>query len=134
MEVVESYLAIQQIRFEERLSVETTIDPSALDGMVPLFLLQPIVENAIRHGISHRANDGVICTSAWRIGDSLQLQVKDNGPGSVRPSAPGHGIGLKNTRERLAHLYPSTHEFVITQPDGGGFEVTITIPYERASR
>lgn len=133
MEVVESYLAIQQIRFEERLSVETTVDPAVLDGMVPLFLLQPIIENAVRHGIAHRAKDGVISTSARRIGNSLQLQVRDNGPGSARPSASGHGIGLKNTRERLAHFYPGTHEFIITQPDDGSFEVTITIPYERAS-
>jgi LytS/YehU family sensor histidine kinase len=134
MEVVESYLAIQQIRFEDRLLVETNVDPSALDGMVPLFLLQPIIENAIRHGIAHRAKDGVITTSARRVGNSLHLQVRDNGPASSAPSPLGHRIGLKNTRERLAHLYPSTHEFVIKQPASGGFEVAITIPFERANR
>lgn len=136
MEVVESYLAIQQIRFEDRLLVKTKVDPAALDGMVPLFLLQPIIENAVRHGIAHRVQDGVISTSVRRIGNSLHLEVKDNGPASFQaPSSPlSHGIGLKNTRERLAHFYPSTHEFVITQPAGGGFEVAITIPFERANR
>jgi LytS/YehU family sensor histidine kinase len=134
MEVVDSYLAIQQIRFEDRLAVETEVDPAALDGMVPLFLLQPIIENAIRHGISHRQRGGQILTSIRRIGESIELRVRDNGPGIPQPHVPGHGIGLKNTRERLAHFYPSSHDFAIRHPDDGGFEVTITIPYNTIAR
>jgi signal transduction histidine kinase len=134
MEVVDSYLAIQQIRFEDRLAVETEVDSAALDGMVPLFLLQPIIENAIRHGISHRQRGGQISTSIRRIGESIELRVRDNGPGIPQPHVPGHGIGLKNTRERLAHFYPSSHDFAIRHPDDGGFEVTITIPYDTIAR
>lgn len=132
MEIVESYLAIERVRFADRLRVDLNLDPGALDGLVPSFLLQPIVENAIRHGIAHCQHEGCIETSAKRIGARMHLQVRDNGPG---PNGNGNvhsgfGVGLLNTRERLNHFYQDDYELRTSQPESGGFEVSITIPYE----
>lgn len=132
LRVVESYLAIQQVRFAGRLQVEIDTTPDALDGLVPCFLLQPIVENAIQHGIAPRASGGLVETRVKRVGETLWMQVKDNGCGPGGSSTEGHGIGMKNIQERLAYFYPGTHEFHATAPADGGYEVTIQIPYERA--
>jgi signal transduction histidine kinase len=133
LEIVESYLAIERVRFADRLRVDMNLDPNALDGLVPCFLLQPIIENAIRHGIAQCENDGCIQTSAKRVGTHMQLEVRDNGLGLNGRSQPGFGIGLSNTRERLVHFYQDDFEFRASQPTSGGFEVLITIPYERKS-
>jgi sensor histidine kinase YesM len=130
LQTIDSYLAIEQARFADRLRVEMKIDPTALDGLVPCFLLQPIVENAIQHGIGQREKDGIIHTSIVRTGDRLELRVRDNGPGLNGKSASGHGIGLKNTRQRLSHFYQERYDLTMTEPLGGGCEVSITIPYE----
>jgi len=132
LEIIENYLAIEQIRFADRLKVEIKVDPNALDGLVPCFLLQPIVENAIRHGVAHCEDDGVIHTSIERSGGRLHMRVRDNGPGLNGNSKPGHGIGLKNTEDRLAHFYEKEYGFHAGEPKSGGFEVSITIPYEQA--
>jgi LytS/YehU family sensor histidine kinase len=133
LQVVESYLAIQQVRFADRLRVKIETTPDALEGLVPCFLLQPIVENAIRHGISRLEGDGLLETSVERIGDTLRLRVRDNGPGLTGSSSnPGHGIGMQNTRNRLSYFYPDAYEFAAIEPERGGYEVTIQIPYERA--
>jgi signal transduction histidine kinase len=131
LEIMESYLAIERVRFADRLRVDMNLDPNALDGLVPCFLLQPIIENAIRHGIAECENDGCIQTSAKRVGMYMQLEVRDNGPGLNGKSHPGFGIGLSNTRERLVHFYQEDFELRASQPQSGGFEVLITIPYER---
>ena len=135
LQVVESYLAIQQVRFADRLRVRFNTTPDALEGLVPCFILQPIIENAIRHGISHRENDGLLETSVERIGDTLSLRVRDNGPGLNGSSkkSDGHGIGIRNTRERLSYFYPGAYDFITEEPATGGYEVTIRIPYERQS-
>jgi len=133
LEVLESYLAIEQVRFADRLRVDINLDPNALDGLVPCFLLQPIVENAIRHGIARCEDNGWIETSAQRVGTRMRLQVRDNGPGLNGRSASGFGFGLSNTKERLAHFYQNDYEFRAFQPDSGGFQVSITIPYEKAT-
>jgi signal transduction histidine kinase len=133
LEVLESYLAIEQVRFADRLRVDIDLDPNALDGLVPCFLLQPIVENAIRHGIAHCEDSGWIETSAQRVGTRMRLQVRDNGPGMNGRSGNGFGLGLSNTKERLAHFYQNDFEFRAFQPESGGFEVSITIPYEKAT-
>lgn len=132
LEVVESYLAIERVRFADRLHVDINLDPSVLDGLVPCFLLQPIVENAIRHGIAHCEDGGWIETSARRIGNRMRLRVRDNGPRMNGSSHAGFGLGLANTKERLAHFYQNDYEFSAVQAESGGFEVSITIPYERA--
>jgi len=129
--MVENYLAIEQVRFADRLRVEVKVDPGALDGLVPCFLLQPIVENAIRHGIAHCESEGKVEASARREGDLLHLRICDSGPGSNGHAKGGHGIGLSNTQERLAHFYREAYDMRARPLDAGGFEVAITIPYER---
>jgi two-component sensor histidine kinase len=131
VEMIESYLAIEQVRFADRLRVDLRVEPEALRGLVPCFLLQPIVENAIRHGISHRESDGIVEASAHRAGEHLHLCIRDNGPGLSEHSTLGHGIGLKNTRERLSHFYRDDYALSAKPLETGGFEVCIKIPYER---
>lgn len=133
LEIVESYLAIERVRFADRLRVDLNLDPNALDGLVPCFLLQPIVENAIRHGIANRERDGCIEASARKVGTSIQLRVRDNGPGLNGKSLPGFGVGLGNIKERLVHFYRDNYELHAFQPESGGFQVSITIPYERTT-
>jgi sensor histidine kinase YesM len=132
LEIVENYLAIEQVRFADRLRIEIKIDPGALDGLVPCFLLQPIVENAIRHGIARCENEGCVEASARRDGQALHLRVRDTGRGLSAITQNGHGIGLSNTRERLAHFYQDAYEMNARPLATGGFEVAITIPYERS--
>jgi sensor histidine kinase YesM len=131
LEVVENYLAIEQIRFADRLRIEIKVDPGALDSMVPCFLLQPIVENAIRHGIAQCESDGLVEASARRDGNLLRLEVRDSGSGLTGQPKPGNGIGLKNTRERLAHFYEDGYIMKTGPLERGGYEVAIAIPYER---
>jgi len=134
LSVVENYLAIERVRFADRLRVEMAVDSSALDSMVPCFLLQPIVENAIQHGISQVEDEGVVRTSIERSGDSLRISVRDNGPGlGNKSNHNGHGIGLRSTEDRLAHFYPERYAFTSGESASGGFEVSITIPYEPAA-
>ena len=131
LETVENYLAIEQIRFADRLRIEITVEPGALNSLVPCFLLQPIVENAIRHGIAQSENAGCVEASARRVGQVLQLCVRNTGDGYVRTANDGHGIGLSNTRERLMHFYQDTYHMKAHPLEAGGFEVAISIPYER---
>jgi LytS/YehU family sensor histidine kinase len=147
LELIDNYLAIEQVRFADRLRVEIKVDPGALDGLVPCFLLQPIVENAIRHGIAPSINEGVVVASARREGSTLHLRVRDTGSGAgdldreaptdasraVRPH-DGHGIGLRNTRERLVHFYQEDFQMRAEPHSEGGFEVAISIPYESVSQ
>ena len=133
LRVVESYLAIQKVRFADRLQIKVEATPEALEGLVPCFLLQPIVENAIQHGIAPRATGGLVETYVKRVGDTLWMQVRDNGCGPNGSRSKGHGIGIQNTRERLAYFYPDAHEFHAVAPAGGGYEVRIQNPYESAA-
>ena len=107
---LERYLAIEQVRFSDRLRVRFDVDEPLLDAAVPAFLLQPLVENALRHAVARRANGGTIEISAARDRDDLVLSVTDDGAGTVEPDAAtparsGNGVGLANTRERLTTLY-----------------------------
>jgi hypothetical protein len=133
LEFVGNYLAIEQVRFADRLRIEFHVDPRAIDGLVPCFLLQPIVENAIRHGIANCEDHGLVEASARREGNFLHVMVRDSGPERVRVKQNGHGIGLRNTRERLEHFYPDGYEMRAQPLGAGGFEVAITIPYEPAT-
>jgi hypothetical protein len=132
LRIVESYLAIQQVRFAGRLDVKVDATDEARHGLVPCFLLQPLVENAIQHGIAPKRQGGSIKACVKRVGDKLWMQVKDDGCGTNSTSTKGHGIGLQNIRERLAYFYPDSYEFHTVSPASGGYEVTIQIPYERA--
>jgi len=131
MEFAQRYLEIEQTRFQDRLSVKIEVDPEALDARVPSLLLQPLVENALRHGVSRRAGAGLLAIRAQREGDELRLQVRDNGPG-LQMDASGamvKGVGLSNTRARLDQLYGSAHSFEIGNAGDGGVLVTVTIPF-----
>ena len=130
LEIVESYLAIEQVRFADRLRIEIKVEPNALEGLVPCFLLQPIVENAIRHGIAHCESDGLVEASARREGSTLHLCIRDTGGGRNGHTHNGHGIGLSNTRERLSHFYQDGYAMKAEPLLTGGFEVAISLPYE----
>lgn len=132
LDIIENYLAIEQVRFADRLRIEIKVDPGALDSLVPCFLLQPIVENAIRHGIAHCENEGVVEASARRVGQELHLRVRDTGRSFSTHRQNGHGIGLRNTRERLTHFYKDAYNMKAHPMETGGFEVAIAIPYERS--
>lgn len=132
LEIIENYLAIEQVRFADRLRVDITVDPGALHSLVPCFLLQPIVENAIRHGIASSEGQGTVEASARRDGDRLRVTVRNSGQGSSSSSRSGNGIGLKNTRERLTYFYPERHLLHAGPLRSGGFEVVIDVPYEPA--
>lgn len=130
LEIMENYLAIERVRFADRLQVDIRIEQAALSGLVPSFLLQPIVENAIRHGIAHCEDQGVIETVISRDGGRLHLRIRDTGPGVPAIMQNGTGIGLKNTRERLHHFYQDRFQMKAAAMETGGFEVAISIPYE----
>ncbi|HEY7369225.1 MAG TPA: two-component regulator propeller domain-containing protein [Thermoanaerobaculia bacterium] len=129
------YLGIEQTRFRG-LEVTIEVDPDVRDALVPGFLLQPLVENAIKHGLDHRTSRGRIALTARADGNRLSLRIRDAGPGYRPPETPTYpaaagGIGLANTRSRLEKLYPERHAFEISNPPGGGCEVWISIPLER---
>jgi two-component system, LytTR family, sensor kinase len=124
-----AYLEIEQIRFADRLRVEWNVQSEAEQALVPTLLLQPLVENSIRHGIARLSVPGIIRVSAAIDGNSLNLCVSDTGPGfsEEQPEGNGHGIGLSNTRKRLKQLYPE-HDMEIVAGTAGGFEVRMSIP------
>ncbi|HEY6764129.1 MAG TPA: DUF1272 domain-containing protein [Candidatus Sulfotelmatobacter sp.] len=130
LDFVNCYLEIEKIRFEERLMITFEIAPETLDAQVPLLLLQPLVDNAVKHGISRLPQGGTIhISSSTRNGD-LQLEVRDNGPGLAGANGGREGgLGLKVTRERLETLYGQNQSVELTCPPQGGLEVFVTIPF-----
>jgi signal transduction histidine kinase len=131
--VLAQYVEIMEIRFEGRLHVETQVDPAALDALVPTLILQPLVENAIRHGVSRLPNGtaGVVTVSGRRDGDVVVLTVRDNGPalGDASALSRAGGVGLRNTRERLAQLYGPEHTLTLAALPAGGVVAELTVPY-----
>lgn len=126
---LEKYLDIERIRFRERLAVQIEVEPATLEARVPSLILQPIVENAIRHGIEPRVQPGRITLRSVREGDALVLTVADNGAGLPEGGSKREGIGLANTRARLAELYGPGHSFTLQNQPGGGLCVRISIPF-----
>jgi signal transduction histidine kinase len=131
MEFLAPYLAIQKIRFGEKLNVEVKIEPELQNVMVPSLILQPLVENAIRHGISLRAAGGTVIVSARKMDDQLEIRVQDDGVGlppewTLESSA---GLGLSVTRERVKSLHPNGNSsFTVRPRSDGGAEVDIFLP------
>jgi two-component system LytT family sensor kinase len=124
---VELYLDIEKTRFDERLHVDMDIDPGVRDALVPYLILQPLVENSIKHGISRRSAKGQVVISARQEGESLVLRVTDNG-GGVESKPLREGIGLSTTRERLEKIYGNRQTLQFVKRAGVGTEVTIRIP------
>jgi len=131
LEFVNRYLDIQQARFGDRLRIRREIDPDAADAAVPPLLLQPLVENSIRHGIEARESGGVVTIRIQRLGQMLRLEVCDDGGGfnGRQLLAAGQGIGLSNTKARLQALYGERHQFRLTANSPTGACATIEIPF-----
>ncbi len=125
------YLDIERTRFEDRLRVREDVPASLRDAMVPNLVLQPLVENSIRHGLGKRAEPGCISISAGKSGDTLVLRVVDNGAGLEPDAASKHpsGMGLAITRNRLKTLYGDSQSLVLRDLESGGVEARITIPF-----
>jgi two-component system LytT family sensor kinase len=128
---VEDYLAIQRVRFSDRLHVEKTIAPETLDAAVPSLVLQPILENAVEHGIARDAGLISVNIKVARHGDDLLVEVTDTGPGFA-PGMHKEGIGLANTRARLQELYGKRCKFEYGNAPGGGASVRMSIPFRSA--
>lgn len=130
IEFLRLYLDIERVRFQDRLSIDMTLEPETLGALVPCFLLQPLVENAVRHGIAKSAAAGTVTLRARRIGSTLELLISDDGPGLAVPNdVPGNGVGLSNTRARLQQLYGRQECLELESPESGGVVATIRIPY-----
>jgi two-component system, LytTR family, sensor kinase len=127
---IEKYLTIEQVRFSDRLEVQWSIELGTQDALVPEFVLQPLVENAIRHGIDHKTDGGIIEIIAIKTNGEISLSVRDNGPGF--DSSAMEGLGLTNTRERLATLYGNAGQLTLTPAEGGGTIASLRLPVRRA--
>lgn len=160
IEFTRLYLGIQEMRFRDRLAVSFDLDPDALLGICPAMILQPLVENAVRHGVEATAARGTVSITARREGDRLRLTVTDNGPGlRSRPDRDSRvhrsadlnsggradaeasgsarrgdspGVGLANTRARLEMLYDRRQRLELADVPSGGLRVTVEIPFEPA--
>ncbi len=131
LDFIRPYLEIEQARIGARLSVHMDIEPAALDARVPNLILQPLVENAVRHGIAPRPGPGKIEISARREADRLRLQVHDDGAGLATTAKFKEGVGLSNTRARLQQLYGSNHSFELA--NGDGLTVRVTVPFRETA-
>ena len=130
LDFIQKYLEIERARFGDRLRVVFDIDPALLDAAVPSLVLQPIVENALKHGIGPKVGGGRVDIIARREGGQLCLIVRDDGYGVATNEldALNEGVGVSNTRSRLSQLYPNQHRFEFRAPLQGGLEVTVAIP------
>jgi two-component system LytT family sensor kinase len=134
LEFVNCYIEIEKVRFEERLKVHIDVAPETLDASVPHLLLQPLVDNAIKHGISRRASGGEIRISATHDDDDLHLEVRDNGPGFRDAShSRSGGMGLRITRERLETIYGQDQSMELLSPPDGGVVARVCIPLRLAA-
>lgn len=128
---IERYLIIEQIRMGDRLIVKTNFHPETLDALVPCMMTQPILENAIKHGIAPHIKPGTIIATSWRIAEKLYLQIEDDGKGFTAPLEEHltKGYGIKNTLERLKILYGNNYSLSFTNKETGGLRVTLSIPF-----
>lgn len=133
LDFVRQYLAIEQVRFSDRLNPVINVDAALLQALVPEFLLQPLVENALRHGLSKRIEATLLSIAARRDGGELVLTVTDDGPGpGDQAAARTEGVGLSNTRERLATLYGERARLILETTPSGGAIAIVRLPYHEA--
>lgn len=134
LDALMQYLEVERLRFGERLKIETDVDDDCRDAMLPSLLLQPLIENAIKHGVARRVEGGTLSIRARREGMMLVIEIADDGPGSGAagpvPAGNGHGVGLANVRERLRVLYGERQSFETEDRDPRGFLVRLTLPFE----
>ncbi len=133
LDFLDRYLDIEQTRFQDRLQVVRAIDPATLGALVPSLILQPLVENAIKHGLGTRSGAGCVELRTWREGARLVLEVLDDGPG-LTPGwdTQGGGIGVANVRARLHQLYGDGHAFTLENRAGGGVRARLELPFQSA--
>jgi signal transduction histidine kinase len=133
---IRRYLEIMQVRFQGQLAVETVVEPAARDALVPTLILQPLVENAVKHGVGQRRGAGRIEVEARVVGDRVRLSVRDNGPGPGprTDAAPGAstGIGLRNTEDRLRQMYGDDHRLAVEPAEEEGTRVVVEVPRRTA--
>ena len=134
---VEAYLDIERTRYQDRLTVSFDVAPETLTARVPSLLLQPLAENAVRHGVGRRTTPGRIEIVARRRDERLVLQVRDDGPGlagaGVAPPRRREGIGLANTRGRLQQLYGDAQRFSLYDAAEGGLRVIVELPFRTSA-
>jgi len=135
MELVRCYLSIMQVRFGDRLTADVRVDPCAEDALVPRLILQPLLENAIRHGIARRPGAGRVTVDAAIEGERLLLRVADDGPGGAHHGGgfEREGTGLSNTRLRLREMFGDDHALRVANGEGDGLEVRLELPLRRAA-
>lgn len=130
IEIAEAYLAIQRNRFADRLQVAVEVEPAARDAAVPPFLLQPLLENAVHHGLAPQDGASALAITACRVGDEVVVTVADDGVGVCEElAAQPAGVGLSNVRARLAQVYGAAGALTLGPRDGGGTDATIRLPY-----
>jgi LytS/YehU family sensor histidine kinase len=123
------YVEIEQVRFQDRLQIVWNVAPDTLDAAVPTLLWHPVLENAIRHGVTPLAGRGRIAIASHRQGDDLVLEIRDNGIGLPPGGVPREGVGLRNIRERVGQLYGSKAHFTLESAFGGGTVATLRLPF-----
>jgi signal transduction histidine kinase len=133
LEFVQRYLEIEQVRFGERLRVTIAAEPDAMQGLVPALVLQPLVENAVKHGVLPRELGGSVAVNIAKNNGRLHISVVDDGPGLPKDQAIAHGVGLSNTSARLAELYGDTAQFSLEPSPGGGVSAIIELPFRTAA-
>jgi LytS/YehU family sensor histidine kinase len=129
LDFVRRYLDIMQIRFPDTLRVSGAADAEARRALVPTLVLQPLVENAVKHGVARMRGGGMVEVRGQRRGDSLRLTVRDTGPGPGPPARPHGGVGLRNTAQRLEQMYGASQQLALTAGPGGGTLALVEIPF-----
>jgi LytS/YehU family sensor histidine kinase len=129
LQFAEKYLSIEKVRFADRLQVDLNVPLDLYQAQVPSLILQPIVENAVKHGIAKRAQGGTIRIGASRDQDRVTLTVSNDGPPLLLAEFSGSGLGNANVRTRLKSLYGDAFEFTMRNGKAGGVEVSLSIPY-----
>jgi LytS/YehU family sensor histidine kinase len=130
---LDQYVQLQKLRFADRLRVELDVQEDTYSALIPTLILQPLIENAVQHGVLMRESGGSVFVSIRRLGDELRVLVEDDGPGPAAAEPERFGIGLTNTAERLRTLYADGAAMSIGRAASGGFAIQLSLPFCEAS-